>query len=251
MLCFLPFPSPPSPPFPLPSPPFPQAKNELNSMQHAKMDEQKALLEEKTRVINKLRAELAELRGQRAGSAGPVPSARNSSSESEAASRQLCRYKPGSSKQFQRASICDDGRYLAESLEGKHHTGYHIPPSWTEAQSTGSSPRFPGNSFQRRSFTPQSSKRRSEQESLTRKNNEEGLVLKFSEKRRKSMDSVNKDLGSFVEDRVSKKLSFGTLEEKTPTTPEGVEPEDQKHPKVRKTKSLQLEVFQGESELAH
>ncbi len=220
-------------------------------MQHAKMNEQTALLEEKTRVINNLRAELAELRGQRAGSAGPAPSARNSSSESEADSQKLRRYKPGSSRQFQRASICDDGRYLAESLEGKHRAGYHTPPTWTKAQSTGSPPRFPGNSFQRRSFTPQSSKRRSEQESLTRKNNEEGLVLKFSEERRKSMDSVNKDWGSIVEDRVSKKLSFGTLEEETPTTSEGVEPEDQKHPKIRKTKSLQLEVFQGESELAH
>lgn len=224
----------PSPPLPLP-----QAKNELNSMQNAKMKEQKALLEEKTCEINSLEAELAQLRGRKARSVGPTASTPRSSSESESGSQPLSRNKPGVSKRFQRASICDDGRYLAESLEGKHQTGYHIPPSWAKTQSMGSPPRtFPGSSFQRRSFTPQSSKRRSEQESLTRKNSEEGLVLRFSEERRKSVDS--KELASIAEDSVSKKLDFGMPDEGT---------EEKQHPEVRRT-SLQLAVFQGKSELA-
>ena len=210
------------------------------------MKEQKTVLEEKTREIVSLTAELADLRGRRAGSTDALPSVPESSPESEVGAQQLHRNKPGNPKRFLRASICDDGRYLAESLEGKHHTGYHIPPSWAKTQSTGSPPRTsPHNSFQRRSFTPQSSKRRSEQESITRKNSEEGLVLKFSEERRKSVD-----MGPVVKDSVSKKLEFSQSEEEAPTSPEKAEPEDEQHPKVRKT-NLQLAVFQGKSELAH
>ena len=215
------------------------------------MKEQKAVLEEKKREIDRITAELSELQRRRTRAKGTASSRPVSTSTTDLGARQICRTKSDNSTSLLRASICDDGRYLAESLEGKHHTGHHTPPSWTRtqsAQSTGFSPRTsPYNSLQRRSFTPQSSKRRSEHQSLTRKNSEEGLVLKFSEEKRKSTD---KDLGTIAEDSVSKKLDFNTSGEESPTAPEEAGPEDKKYLKVGKT-SIQMTVHQGKSELSH
>jgi hypothetical protein len=179
-----------------------EAKNELNSMQKDKMAERKAVLSDKLKEVAELELQISELefvkKQKKEIGLGP-PNSGNSLSPDV-----------GGSTQSMRSSICDDGSYLSESLEGKRHFGYHTPPLWTRTQSASVvlegrvSPHSGYGSLRR---TPLSSKRRAEMAALSRRNSEEGLVLKLVESKRRASIETGTIL-KIGPSEVAKKLDY-------------------------------------------
>ena len=203
------------------------------------MAEQKALLSKKLEEVLELELQIAELelvKKERKEKKTTPPQKDNFLSTE------------GTTKSSMRASICDDGSYLSESLEGKHNLGYHTPPLWARTQSAsvvleGTSPNYSVHGSLRR--TPLSSKRRAELAALSRRNSEEGLVLKLVESKRRA--SIDSDIVLKVSPMpLPQKLDYE--EEHSGSDQGNDDTNGGLHSKVKKTK-IQITFHQGKGEL--